>query len=458
MVCTVQVTRDMLTESVALIPEFSSYFSFSRLRSGYSGVATYCRTALTPVQAQSGLTQDQISAGAAELRLEFSSEELKGLDSEGRCVMTRHQVELGPDLDLTHLVIINVYCPRADTEKPDREKYKLQFYKALDIRANSLRAAGDLVIVCGDVNTSHREIDHCDPYEEFEDNPGRRFLSHFLKDQRAKSEEKTASKAKSSDGDLRDSWMADNLVVEENQFVDTFRIFHPDREMAFTCWNTKMNCRANNYGTRIDYILASADLAPHFTHCDIQPEVEGSDHCPVLAELALKSLPAAKPPDGCTKYFKEFSGKQVKLSNFFTKTEKPTPVSFTEVKPPPAKRQKVEGKTKITSFFASQNPKPSSHESQPSKQEEKENGPKAPSSVVREKPVETVNNNAKVVWGNIFKAPAPPPLCGKHQEEAVKRKVTKKGPNTGREFWCCARGEGRADDPQARCDFFKWLK
>ena len=61
-ICGVQVTRDMLTESVALIPEFSSYFSFSRLRSGYSGVATYCRAVVTPVQAQSGLTQDQISA------------------------------------------------------------------------------------------------------------------------------------------------------------------------------------------------------------------------------------------------------------------------------------------------------------------------------------------------------------------------------------------------------------
>ena len=184
--------------------------------------------------------------------------------------------------------------------------------------------------------------------------------------------------------------------------------------------------------------------------------MEGSDHCPVVAQLALKSLPALKPPDSCTKYFKEFSGKQVKLSSFFTKAEKRTPVSFTEVKPPPAKKQKVEGKTKITSFFVSKNPKPTSQ--QPPKQEEKENGPELLSNVVREKPVETVNNNAKAMWGNIFKPPPPPPLCSKHKEEAVKRKVTKKGPNTGREFWCCARGEGRADDPQARCDFFKWLK
>ena len=444
----------MLTESVAILPNFSSYFSFSRLRSGYSGVATYCRASTTPVQAQSGLTQGEISPGSEQLRLEFSGEELKSLDSEGRCVITRHQVEVG---GLTkHLSIINVYCPRADPEKPDRECYKLQFYKALDIRANSLRAAGDLVIVCGDINTSHRQIDHCDPYEEFEDNPGRRFLTHFLRDQ---SRDQGNSKSqKSKEEESRDGWEADSVEVAENQFVDTFRIFHPDREMAFTCWNTKMNCRANNYGTRIDYILASADLAPRLSHCDIQPEVEGSDHCPVRAELELRALPAPRPPESCTKYYKEFSGKQVKLSQFFSKTEKPVPVpvSFNETRPPPAKRQKVEGKGKITSFFTSQNPKPNLQ--QAPKIEEKENGPGVMPSLPRDKPADSVNNNAKAKWGNIFKPPPPPPLCTKHREEAVKRKVTKKGPNTGREFWCCSKGEGRADDPQARCDFFKWVK
>ena len=91
----------MLTESIAVLPDFSSYFSFSRLRSGYSGVATYCRTCSTPVQAQSGLTQGEISAGWAQLRVEFSAEELKSLDSEGRCVITRHKA--GSHLGKLHL-------------------------------------------------------------------------------------------------------------------------------------------------------------------------------------------------------------------------------------------------------------------------------------------------------------------------------------------------------------------
>ena len=53
----VQVTRDMLTESVAIVPGFTSYFAFSRLRSGYSGVATFCRTSATPAQSDSSLAQ-----------------------------------------------------------------------------------------------------------------------------------------------------------------------------------------------------------------------------------------------------------------------------------------------------------------------------------------------------------------------------------------------------------------
>jgi AP endonuclease-2 len=65
---------------------------------------------------------------------------------------------------------------------------------------------------------------------------------------------------------------------------------------------------------------------------------------------------------------------------------------------------------------------------------------------------------SKAAWGALFKPPPPAPLCAGHSEAAVKRRVTKKGANLGREFYACARGEGRSDDPAARCDFFKWAK
>ena len=63
------------------------------------------------------------------------------------------------------LVVINVYCPRADPERRDRLLYKMKFYKLLEMRADALLRAGHSVIIVGDVNTSHKQIDHCDPYE-----------------------------------------------------------------------------------------------------------------------------------------------------------------------------------------------------------------------------------------------------------------------------------------------------
>merc|ERR1719323_2941744 len=300
----------MLTESVAIVPGFTSYFAFSRLRSGYSGVATFCRSSATPAQSDSSLAQaTSIMTGVSDLSEEFSSDELRGLDSEGRCVITRHSV-LTSSGDTRHLVIINVYCPRADPERAERGKYQQQFYKALDIRANRLREAGDCVIICGDINTSHKEVDHCDPYEEFSDKPGRRFLTHFLRDLASE-----ATLAEAADDDNQDDWVSTSVRLEERQFVDTFRIFHPDRKHAFTCWSTKGNCRSTNYGTRIDYVFASVNMTDVLADCDIQPDVLGSDHCPVLATFKLRSQPAARPPDNCTKYFKEFSGKQVKTNS-----------------------------------------------------------------------------------------------------------------------------------------------
>ena len=109
---------------------------------------------------------------------EFSAEDLKNLDSEGRCVITLHKMALKNGRK--QVAIFNLYCPRADPEKPERQIYKLQFYKALEIRANNLLKDGVDVIVVGDINTSHREIDHCDPYEEFGETASRKWMDHFL--------------------------------------------------------------------------------------------------------------------------------------------------------------------------------------------------------------------------------------------------------------------------------------
>ena len=65
---------------------------------------------------------------------------------------------------------------------------------------------------------------------------------------------------------------------------------------------------------------------------------------------------------------------------------------------------------------------------------------------------------AASAWKNMMKGPPAAPVCKGHNEVCVLRTVKKKGANSGRQFWCCARGEGRSDDPNARCDFFKWIR
>ncbi len=301
----------MLDEPTALIPGYSSYFAFSRKRTGYSGVATFCKSNVTPICAEEGLSglfaPDKDSVGHYQnLNVEFSQEELKNLDSEGRCVLTLHQIEV--DNELQKLAIFNLYCPRADPEKPERIVYQQKFHKLVELRARNLIDQGIFVIVLGDLNVSHKEIDHCDPYEEFGEKPSRKWMEHLL------------NGAEFEDQDHE--WKIQNVPDDQKHkciLFDAFRHFHAEEKNAFTCWSTEKNCRSTNYGTRIDYILASQGLKGCLFACDIHPDVLGSDHCPVSAQFDClpKTLNGDKAPSWCTKYFPEFAGSQQKLSAFF---------------------------------------------------------------------------------------------------------------------------------------------
>ncbi|KAJ8359428.1 hypothetical protein SKAU_G00159530 [Synaphobranchus kaupii] len=316
-----KVTRDLLDERTAVVDGYNSYFSFSRGRSGYSGVATFCKDSVTPIAAEEGLTGLLTShdggVGCYGDQSQFSAEELQMLDNEGRAVITQHRVTC-KNQEKT-LTILNVYCPRADPEKPDRKLFKLQFYRMLQNRAEALLGAGSHVIVLGDVNTSHRPIDHCDPddLESFEDNPGRKWLNNFL-----------FGKA---EGEGFEREEGDREAGTESQepggctggkFVDTFRHFHPTRPNAFTCWSTLTGARQTNYGTRIDYIFADRALAEkEFLSADIMPDVEGSDHCPVQACLCCTPLQSPRLPPLCTRFMPEFAGRQQKLLRFLVRVD-----------------------------------------------------------------------------------------------------------------------------------------
>ncbi|XP_072178069.1 DNA-(apurinic or apyrimidinic site) endonuclease 2-like [Diadema setosum] len=335
---------DQLDDDIVNVENYNAYFSFSKKRSGYSGVVTYCRNDYTPVLAEEGIT-GLLSSKSKQLthdvvghygdQSSFTEEELKALDAEGRTIITEHRYVDQAD-KVWDLVIINVYCPRADHENQERVSYKLGFYRALQLRAEALCKAGKSVIIVGDVNASHRRIDHCNPDESkghFESHPSRRWLDGFLKDVHspmAIAEEETPESkgdAEKDEGETSfvggdDSLLEGDAVRSEESklFVDSFRFFHPKRKDAFTCWSTVTSARQTNYGTRIDYIIANEKLCvEEFTDCDIMPEFEGSDHCPVKATLAGRCSPAKQLHPLCAKLMPEFSGKQQKLSSFFQK-------------------------------------------------------------------------------------------------------------------------------------------
>uniref|UniRef100_A0A8C1RC00 DNA-(apurinic or apyrimidinic site) endonuclease n=1 Tax=Cyprinus carpio TaxID=7962 RepID=A0A8C1RC00_CYPCA len=481
-----KVTRDLLDEKTAVVDGYNSYFSFSRGRSGYSGVATYCKDSATPFLAEEGLTGLLANQGEAVGcygdQVELSSEELLALDNEGRAVITQHHF-IGTD-GPQKLTVINVYCPRADPDKPERKQYKLQFYRLLQCRAETMLSSGSHVIVLGDVNTSHPPIDHCDPddADNCEDNPGRKWLNHFLfgtAEKNTKDELKEISQKSASGG-------------------------------KFT-----------NYGTRIDYIFADRCLVKSAFICvDIMPEVEGSDHCPVWAQLSCTLQASPKFPPLCTRHMPEFTGRQQKLSRFFVKvSEKDRVFKDSEESLPgsqdtggilenlnPVVQENSVAKKRPTCREKDTN----AHKAKRSKQMKTESNAKGsllaffkpkqtpliPSSGnLSLKPTESSQDSpdsesdTRSCPGNVQTETSLSMITEmetENQDEVegeststVKSKDCKKGPctgfwkavlhgpvsyglkkagpNLGRQFFVCARPQGHPSNSQARCNFFAWV-
>ena len=193
-------------------------------RPGYSGVVTFQRE-------RPGFVRDS-----------FGDERF---DGEGRVLVT----EVGD------VRLYNVYFPNGKSG-PQRLAYKLGFYDAFLDHLRAEKRRRRRLVVCGDYNTAHREIDLAHPKQNAK-------VSGFLSEERA--------------------WM-DRL--EAAGFVDTFRHLHPDEPEKYTWWSPLTNARARNVGWRIDYFFVSSNLGKRVRDARILPEVTGSDHCPVALELA----------------------------------------------------------------------------------------------------------------------------------------------------------------------------
>jgi exodeoxyribonuclease-3 len=155
-----------------------------------------------------------------------------------------------------HLAVANVYFPKGSGSRRDNSRvpYKLAFYRRLFRRLQRLRRSGRRVLVMGDFNTAHAEIDLARPRENRE-------TSGFLPEERAEFERW-----------LRAGW------------VDSFRHFEPGAG-HYTWWSQRAGVRERNIGWRIDYVLASPAAMRFVRRAFIQPRVRGSDHCPVGVDV-----------------------------------------------------------------------------------------------------------------------------------------------------------------------------
>ena len=204
------------------LPGYYAYWNYAD-KKGYSGTAVFCRR--EPLHVTYGMGIDEH-------------------DHEGRVIT----------LEMDGFYLVCVYTPNSQ-DGLRRLDYRmawendfLAYIKRLD--------AQKPVIVCGDLNVAHQEIDLKNPQTN-------RRNAGFTDEERGKMS-----------------------VLLDSGFVDTFRLLHPTEEGAYSWWSYRFRAREKNVGWRIDYFIVSQRLAPQVAEAAIHAEVMGSDHCPVELRLA----------------------------------------------------------------------------------------------------------------------------------------------------------------------------
>ncbi|XP_073122388.1 DNA-(apurinic or apyrimidinic site) endonuclease 2 [Henckelia pumila] len=337
-----KLSRHELRADLVRAEGYESFFSCTRTsdkgRTGYSGVATFCRVksafssdeVALPVSAEEGFTgvlgnSPGFGSRKSECPLivegleDFSTIELLKVDGEGRCIVTDHG----------HFVLFNVYGPRAGCDDAERIQFKLNFFNILQRRLESLLRQGRRVFVVGDLNIAPAAIDRCDAGPNFEKNEFR-------------------------------TWFRSLLVRNGGQFSDAFREKHPDRREAYTCWSTSSGAEEFNFGSRIDHILIAGPcfhenqneshsfVNCHIEECDILEQfkrwkpgntprwkagsnvkLEGSDHVPVyICLMEIPNVPLHNTPSLSSRYCPEVYGFQKTLVSMLERKQPAKDVSL----------------------------------------------------------------------------------------------------------------------------------
>jgi exodeoxyribonuclease III len=198
---------------------------FSAQKKGYSGVAVFSK-----------IKPDHVEYGCG----------FPGSDDEGRVIQ----------LDFGDVRLINAYFP-SGTSGDERQQFKYIWLKDFHAYLNKLKKKHPKLILCGDYNIAHHEIDIHDP-------KGNKNSSGFLPEER--------------------EWMTQFL---KDGWIDTFRVFHPEPH-RYSWWSQRFpSVRLNNKGWRIDYITVTEPLRKNLKDAEIFPDIKHSDHCPVYLDIKL---------------------------------------------------------------------------------------------------------------------------------------------------------------------------
>ena len=220
-----KASHDVLPPELLSPKGYHAFFNGSRVKKGYSGVGIYAKR--DPERVDYGLG-------------------IEKFDEEGRVIT----------LFYPEFVLVNAYFPNSGGG-PSRVRMKLDFNDAMLAYLNDIKRKGKKVILCGDLNVAHEEIDLARPKE----NDGH---AGFMPEERA--------------------WV-DELIA--HGYIDTFRHFYPNKANAYSWWDMKSKARDRNVGWRIDYVFIPLNLLKHLKSAFILDHVMGSDHAPVGMELSF---------------------------------------------------------------------------------------------------------------------------------------------------------------------------
>lgn len=203
------------------LPGYEQYWNYAE-KKGYSGTAVFTR--VKPLNVTYGLGIEEH-------------------DTEGRVITVEYET----------FYLVNVYTPNSK-DGLARLPYRMEWEDVFRMYLKMLEESKP-VVVCGDLNVAHEEIDLKNPKTN-------RKNAGFSDEERGKMTE-----------------------LLDAGFIDTFRYFYPDKAGEYSWWSYRFNARKNNAGWRIDYFIVSEALKERLKGASIHQEIFGSDHCPVELEL-----------------------------------------------------------------------------------------------------------------------------------------------------------------------------